>query len=293
MPGAYFATTFAFCFDMREGMFVFSVFQAFTALFWLASSSFALEPWPRSEGLRGTSIVLLLLSSVLGSTAVRLRSEKCALALTAAFSALVLSLTIDFGFNHPGACTSDAEANANAIGRLASRLLWTTDACLLMTILGWVTVGVVYTIAVYLLYMCVCFWKLLREASADARRVARALATLPTLKFRGKAATAMGEALLGGPDVGESCAICLSEYEEGEELRVLPCKHSFRRECIDAWISRQGISASCPLCKQIIVPSAAPPEEEPQPAARQRPGVPAPGRGTGSRRPRRSLPPWR
>jgi hypothetical protein len=50
----------------------------------------------------------------------------------------------------------------------------------------------------------------------------------------------MGEALLGGPDVGESCAICLSEYEEGEELRVLPCKHSFRRECIDAWISRQA-----------------------------------------------------
>ena len=135
-----------------------------------------------------------------------------------------------------------------------------------MTILGWVTVGVGYAMAAYLWYMCVCFWQLLREASADTRRVARALASLPTMRFKAKptaaaaaAAAAASEPLLPGgeqnQDAAESCAICLSEYEEGEELRVLPCKHVFRRECIDAWITRQGVAASCPLCKQLIVPS--------------------------------------
>ena len=135
----------------------------------------------------------------------------------------------------PGACA----------GRLISRLLWTTDACLLMTILGWVNIGVGYAMVMYMWYMCVCFWKMLHVASADQRRVARALATLPTLKFKGKTATAMGAPLLasdgGEPDVGESCAICLCEYEEGEELRALPCRHVFCRECIDSWISKQGI----------------------------------------------------
>lgn len=127
-----------------------------------------------------------------------------------------------------------------------------------MTILGWVTVGVGYAMATYLWYMCVCFWQLLREASADTRRVARALASLPTTRFKAKTAAASEPLLPGGEqnqDAGESCAICLSEYEDGEELRVLPCKHVFRRECIDSWIMRQGISASCPLCKQLIVPS--------------------------------------
>ena len=86
-----------------------------------------------------------------------------------------------------------------------------------MTILGWVTIGVGYALAMYLWYMCVCFWKMLRVASADRRRVTRALATLPTLKFKGKTATAMGAPLLvsdgGEPDVGDACAICLCEYE--------------------------------------------------------------------------------
>ena len=86
-----------------------------------------------------------------------------------------------------------------------------------MTILGWVNIGVGYAMVMYMWYMCVCFWKMLHVASADQRRVTRALATLPTLKFKGNTATAMGAPLLasdgGEPDVGESCAICLSEYE--------------------------------------------------------------------------------
>ena len=55
-----------------------------------------------------------------------------------------------------------------------------------MSILGWVTIGVGYLIALYLWYMYLCFWWLLHAATADARLVKQAIAALPVLKHKGK-----------------------------------------------------------------------------------------------------------
>ncbi|XP_024440144.1 E3 ubiquitin-protein ligase At1g63170 isoform X1 [Populus trichocarpa] len=46
------------------------------------------------------------------------------------------------------------------------------------------------------------------------------------------------------------CCICLSAYENGSELRELPCNHHFHCMCIDKWLC---INATCPLCKFNIV----------------------------------------
>ena len=47
------------------------------------------------------------------------------------------------------------------------------------------------------------------------------------------------------------CAICLSQYEEGDVLRVLPCKgkHSFHKECVDDWLH---VNATCPTCRSQV-----------------------------------------
>ncbi|KAG1751567.1 uncharacterized protein EDB91DRAFT_1234886 [Suillus paluster] len=48
----------------------------------------------------------------------------------------------------------------------------------------------------------------------------------------------------------ETCPICIVDFEEGDELRVLPCegKHSFHQTCVDPWLLE--LSGSCPLCRQ-------------------------------------------
>ncbi|CAK9134451.1 unnamed protein product [Ilex paraguariensis] len=42
------------------------------------------------------------------------------------------------------------------------------------------------------------------------------------------------------------CCICLCPYDDGAELRELPCHHHFHCACIDKWLY---INATCPLCK--------------------------------------------
>ncbi|MCD7447889.1 RING-H2 finger protein atl80 [Datura stramonium] len=49
------------------------------------------------------------------------------------------------------------------------------------------------------------------------------------------------------------CAICLTEFVVGDEIRVLPqCGHGFHVGCIDTWL---GSHSSCPSCRQIPVVS--------------------------------------
>ncbi|KAF3570553.1 hypothetical protein F2Q69_00060761 [Brassica cretica] len=51
----------------------------------------------------------------------------------------------------------------------------------------------------------------------------------------------------------EECCICLSAYEDGTELRELPCGHHFHCLCADKWLY---INATCPLCKYNILKSS-------------------------------------
>jgi E3 ubiquitin-protein ligase ATL10/75/76/77/78 len=52
-------------------------------------------------------------------------------------------------------------------------------------------------------------------------------------------------------DDNDDCAICLGEFDDGEELRLLPgCHHGFHVQCIDVWLL---MHASCPTCRNSLL----------------------------------------
>lgn len=56
------------------------------------------------------------------------------------------------------------------------------------------------------------------------------------------------EQSLKGEDA--ECCICLAQYDDGVELRQLPCMHHFHCTCIDKWLRTKP---TCPLCKYNVV----------------------------------------
>lgn len=51
----------------------------------------------------------------------------------------------------------------------------------------------------------------------------------------------------------ETCPICIVDFEEGDDLRLLPCegKHRFHQDCVDPWLLE--LSSSCPICRQGMI----------------------------------------
>jgi len=69
-----------------------------------------------------------------------------------------------------------------------------------------------------------------RGLSADT------IATLPSVNYKS------GSSQNGSND---SCVICRLDYEDGETLTLLSCKHSYHSECINNWLK---INKVCPVC---------------------------------------------
>ncbi|BAF25692.1 E3 ubiquitin ligase BIG BROTHER-related [Oryza sativa Japonica Group] len=65
---------------------------------------------------------------------------------------------------------------------------------------------------------------------------AATLASLPSVTYK-------AEGVQDGNT--EQCVICRVEFEDGESLIALPCKHSYHPECINQWLQ---INKVCPMC---------------------------------------------
>ena len=79
--------------------------------------------------------------------------------------------------------------------------------------------------------------------------VAPAAATEENCADISAAAPAASTGTQGADD--HECAICACEYEEGDVLRELACKHSFHAACVDRWITT--VHGNCPTCRALVL----------------------------------------
>ncbi|XP_072302774.1 E3 ubiquitin-protein ligase RNF43 [Eucyclogobius newberryi] len=46
------------------------------------------------------------------------------------------------------------------------------------------------------------------------------------------------------------CAICLEDFQDGQNLRIISCAHEFHKDCVDPWLLQHR---TCPLCMHNIM----------------------------------------
>lgn len=111
-----------------------------------------------------------------------------------------------------------------------------------------VTAGLVLAI-----YHCIAFhwcsdyppWPRNNEAAGrtDQRFSDRKLMELDSTLFKYR----RGHQKEGSGNCSEECVVCLSVFEEGEDVRELVrCKHFFHAPCIDMWLFSHF---DCPICR--------------------------------------------
>ena len=153
-----------------------------------------------------------------------------------------------------GADDSCAEAGKSPI--------YVTDVVMLVVQYGQICLPCIFAIAMVPVF-CFCLPCVIRllaslhDPVAGRGATKRDLARLPTVPY------SENMELLKGED--PCCSVCISDYEKGDKLRVLPCKHLFHVDCVDQWLS---VNATCPLCrKSIFVDDPEEPDEEAPPEA--------------------------
>ncbi|KAK9268278.1 hypothetical protein L1049_010721 [Liquidambar formosana] len=78
-------------------------------------------------------------------------------------------------------------------------------------------------------------WVASRRLNSGLKK--KEMVALPTSKY----------ATSGSPSSTSGCAICLVDFSEGDEIRILPkCNHRFHVACIDKWLLSHS---SCPTCR--------------------------------------------
>lgn len=122
----------------------------------------------------------------------------------------------------------------------------------------------------FILVSIVCFilllkikWRQKRKESSLTRMALHALSRMETRKYHSQTADTSSskeenvdlsdaESTLStqSEPTNSKCVICLEKFKDGQDVRIVPCRHEFHKECIDPWLLS---NYTCPLCMLNIV----------------------------------------
>ncbi|NXA54620.1 RNF43 ligase, partial [Nothocercus julius] len=110
----------------------------------------------------------------------------------------------------------------------------------------WILLTVVSTVVVIILIFVVrtkC--QLNRTQDSLQQQTMQAIGQLATRTYQARCRQASRWDSASSCSSAPVCAICLEEFSEGQELRIISCSHEFHRECVDPWLQQHH---TCPLC---------------------------------------------
>jgi hypothetical protein len=84
-----------------------------------------------------------------------------------------------------------------------------------------------------------------KAKGADAVKISQ----LPVAHFEGSSSDSKSEAKPKNDNANKECSICLMEFQTGDQIKTLPCFHSFHADEVDKWLASNN---SCPVCKTKI-----------------------------------------
>ncbi|XVE74159.1 hypothetical protein DITRI_Ditri11bG0176600 [Diplodiscus trichospermus] len=88
------------------------------------------------------------------------------------------------------------------------------------------------------------------RVSPEQSPTASLLDSLPLFTFSSITRRSNNDSTVSG-----DCAVCLSKFEQQDQLRLLPlCCHAFHAHCIDTWLAS---NQTCPLCRSSLFASEA------------------------------------
>lgn len=119
----------------------------------------------------------------------------------------------------------------------------------------WILLTVLSTVIMIILIFVVrtkCHWN--RTQDSLQQQTLQAISQLATRKYQWQCRQAAFRDSASSCSSAPICAICLEEFSEGQELRIISCSHEFHRECVDPWLQQHH---TCPLCMFNIIEGSA------------------------------------
>jgi hypothetical protein len=87
-----------------------------------------------------------------------------------------------------------------------------------------------------------------RATPASAAAVAR-LAKRRYDGVHGSSGDGSSAGSTGGDAAAVGCAICIEDFEIGDDMSIMPCSHGFHEGCIAKWLARSRL---CPCCRYAL-----------------------------------------
>ncbi|OIW06957.1 hypothetical protein TanjilG_18345 [Lupinus angustifolius] len=54
-----------------------------------------------------------------------------------------------------------------------------------------------------------------------------------------------------GHNSNNDCVFCQNTFNDGDQVRMLPCRHVFHSRCFDGWL--RHLNFNCPLCRSSLI----------------------------------------